>query len=437
MGRITKIISVPLLGLGAGLCLAAEAPPTARESVETLVEIVRESSAVVSFRNEIVIADWRVRQQVAADAPQVTFSTTGKLPIADSVSDSSGRVSDLDRRYLDGIFQLTKPLYDWGRNESLVQASEFRKKSAVQKYEMMFEEQLARLISLSLDYLKVEDQGKAIRRDVEFLSQTLVAVRQRYQAGAGSLEDVRKLELRRIDLERDLERAQNEQTRVTDTMRKLFSVAPPEIRDPVLDALKLLPAPRSIDISVPDLMASRSAELEQRAIDYEIAGVVGEKRPAVKGTLTTRLYNVVTNPLEEYEIYGGLNVEFPVFDGGARDAQIAGLNAQKVLVRSRLREELDKVDERWYRLSSDLTNTAALIEQDERRLVTLGERLDGLKKRLEAVQVTIVDIAEAELARTQAVRSISSQEWGLLNIAVQKADAADKLVSIYNVELPL
>jgi DNA repair exonuclease SbcCD ATPase subunit len=201
--------------------------------------------------------------------------------------------------------------------------------------------------------------------------------------------------------------------------------------------LSVIPKPQDITIEGSSLMASRSSELEQKALDYEIASVLGEKRPAVTGTLTSRLFNIVTDPLDEYEIYGGLNVEFPVFDGGARDARVAGLNTQKVIVRSRLREELDRVDERWYELSAEFENTVSMLEQDERRLSTLRDRLDALKKRLEAVQVTINDLAEAELARTQAVRSIQSMEWSLLKIAVQKADAADKLYADLNVELPL
>jgi outer membrane protein TolC len=406
-------------------------------AIKALVDIVSKSAVVETYRNEILVADWKVKQQQAADSPQISFTTAGKFPIADTVNESANRVSDVDRRYLDGIFQVSKPLYDWGKNEALIQANKLRRQSSVYKFQMVHEEEMAKLLSLSVDYLRIVGELDMLNRDVAFLSQTLVSVRKRFEAGAGSLEDVRRLELKRLDLERDLERAKNAQQQSAETIRKRFSVDVTEIEDVVMALLSVIPKPQDITIEGSSLMASRSSELEQKALDYEIASVLGEKRPAVTGTLTSRLFNIVTDPLDEYEIYGGLNVEFPVFDGGARDARVAGLNTQKVIVRSRLREELDRVDERWYELSAEFENTVSMLEQDERRLSTLRDRLDALKKRLEAVQVTINDLAEAELARTQAVRSIQSMEWSLLKIAVQKADAADKLYADLNVELPL
>lgn len=406
-------------------------------AIKALVDIVSKSAVVETYRNEILVADWKVKQQQAADSPQISFTTAGKFPIADTVNESANRVSDVDRRYLDGIFQVSKPLYDWGKNEALIQANKLRRQSSVYKFQMVHEEEMAKLLSLSVDYLRIIGELDMLNRDVAFLSQTLVSVRKRFEAGAGSLEDVRRLELKRLDLERDLERAKNAQQQSAETIRKRFSVDVTEIEDVVMALLSVIPKPQDITIEGSSLMASRSSELEQKALDYEIASVLGEKRPAVTGTLTSRLFNIVTDPLDEYEIYGGLNVEFPVFDGGARDARVAGLNTQKVIVRSRLREELDRVDERWYELSAEFENTVSMLEQDERRLSTLRDRLDALKKRLEAVQVTINDLAEAELARTQAVRSIQSMEWSLLKIAVQKADAADKLYAVLNVELPL
>jgi len=144
----------------------------------------------------------------------------------------------------------------------------------------------------------------------------------------------------------------------------------------------------------------------------------------------------MTNPLDEYEIYGGIEIEFPVFDGGARDARIEGLNVQKIVARSQLREELDRIDEEWFELSAEQDDKETLIGQEEQRLNTLRDRIESLKKRLEAVQVTIVDLTDVELSRTQSIRSLKAMEWDLVRIAVQKADSADKLLAQFNTEIP-
>ena len=74
--------------------------------------------------------------------------------------------------------------------------------------------------------------------------------------------------------------------------------------------------------------------------------------------------------------------------------------------------------------------------QETDRVKMLGLRLEALKQRMEAVQVTIVDISEAELARSSAARSLRSLTWSLKQIAVQRAEVADKLAAILKVELP-
>ena len=183
-------------------------------------------------------------------------------------------------------------------------------------------------------------------------------------------------------------------------------------------------------------MASKKSEVEQAAIDHELKSILSEKKPSLTGTITSRLFNITTEPLEEYEIYGGIEINFPVFDGGARDARIEGLNVQKVVARSQLREELDRIDEQWFELSAEQDDKETLIGQEKQRLNTLRQRISALKKRLDAIQVTIIDLTDVELSRTQSIRSLKSMEWDLVRIAVRKADSSDKLLRHFISEIP-
>lgn len=404
--------------------------------VDQLIKIVASSAAVETYKNEVLIADWRVKQRSAEDAPQLSFSTSGKFPIADSIDSVRDRVSDADRRYLDGILRASKSVYDWGRSDSLVAAEEFRRRSALLQYEMTFEAEFAKLIGLVINHLKVKEQLKLLDDDLEFIEQTLKAVRMRYEAGAGSLDDVRRLELRRLDVDRDREQALNLLTKIEDTTRQLFDETVSDLHAPVFEVIKILPRPDSIQLEPSQLMVSKNSEFEQIALDYELKSVISDKKPSVTGTITSRLFNLTTDPLDEYEIYGGIEIEFPVFDGGARDARIEGLNVQKIVARSQLREELDRIDEEWFELSAEQDDKETLIGQEEQRLNTLRDRIESLKKRLEAVQVTIVDLTDVELSRTQSIRSLKAMEWDLVRIAVQKADSADKLLAQFNTEIP-
>lgn len=405
-------------------------------SVDKLIRIIASSSSVVTYKNEVLIADWRVKQRSAEDSPQVSFSTSGKFPIADSIDSVRDRVADADRRYLDGIFQVSKSIYDWGRNDSLVAAEEFRRRSAQLLYEMTFEAEFAKLLTLVINHLKVEEQLELLNGDLEFLEQTLKAVRMRYEAGAGSLDDVRRLELRRLDIDRDREQALNLLTKIDETIKQLFDEEVVNLQGPVLEVIKKLPKLDLIQLEPTVLMASKKSEVEQAAIDHELKSILSEKKPSLTGTITSRLFNITTEPLEEYEIYGGIEINFPVFDGGARDARIEGLNVQKVVARSQLREELDRIDEQWFELSAEQDDKETLIGQEKQRLNTLRQRISALKKRLDAIQVTIIDLTDVELSRTQSIRSLKSMEWDLVRIAVQKADSSDNLLRHFIFEIP-
>ena len=434
--RGLQSVLLVIFGFAFSVTTVAETPISSRAASAALVEIVSNSASIVRYRNEVLVADWRVKQRVAEDAPQVSFSTSGKFPLTDNIESVRDRVSDADRRYLDGILRVSKSMYDWGRNESLVQAEEFRRRSALQLYEMTFEREFAKLLVLVIDHLKVSEQLRLLNTDAEFLGQTTSAVRQRYEAGAGSLDDVRRLELRRLDLDRDREQAENLKVKIEDTVKKVFKVDVTKLQPSVLEIIKIFPNPKAVELNPTQLMVAANSSFEQRALDFEIESILSDKRPSVTGTVTSRLFNLTTDPLAEYEVYGGIEVDFPVFDGGARDARVQGLNTQKIVTRSELREELDRVDEGWFELTAEQQNKETMIQQEEQRLATLRLRIDSLKKRLEAVQVTIVDLADVELSRTQSIRSLKGMEWDLVRIAVQKIDAADKLLAHLDVEIP-
>jgi outer membrane protein TolC len=404
--------------------------------VSFLTSIVADTAAVNSARNQVLVTEWRVKERTSADSPQVSFTTSGKYPITDTVDESASRLTDLDRRYLDGIIQVTKPLYDWGRSDSLIQVEEWRQLAAVQDYRSSFDQDLGRLLSMTIDVLRSTESAQLIREDLEFIEQTLRSVRFRYSQGAGSLDDVRRLELIRLDLERDLELAKNQQEMTQSTIRQVFSVDIAEITGHVVSAVSILPEPEEIEFDKSVLFGLARSEFEEKATDYEITSVESERKPALTGTITGRFYNILTHPGSEYETYGGLNVDFPIFDGGARDARIQGLSTQKVIQQSQFREELGLLNERWYDLESKLATTRTGIMQETDRVKMLGLRLEALKQRMEAVQVTIVDISEAELARSSAARSLRSLTWSLKQIAVQRAEVADKLAAILKVELP-
>lgn len=431
MKRFLKVCVLVL----AHTAYAADASETKTSPGDVLAKVIGDSPAVIRALRDVEISEWRIRERISERAPKVDFSTTGKYPLVDNIAESRVRASDLDETYLDGLVSVSKTMFDWGRVDARILADRSRRMAAEDAFEIVFEEELRRLFVLSIDQISSDKQLALLTQDLAFIDVTLEALKRRYRQGVGSIDEIRTLELRRIDTEREFNRLSNQMDQASDTLRRVFRVEFPDIESSVIAALKQVPEPDEVILDQAALLLRSQSDSTQSALGLDVVSLRAEKKPAIVGTLTTRLYNAFTDPLDEYEVYGGINITFPLFDGGARDARIEGLRVQKALEQDRLTEELAAVSEQWIELETREKTLRKDREQDVFRIETYEERLKTLKQRMSAVQVTLLEIADVELARSQAERSIVAANWGLKSVAVQKADLADKLRAIVSIEL--
>ena len=401
---------------------------------ETLANVIGNSPSVIRALRDVEISDWRIRERISEKAPKVDFSTTGKYPLTENINESRARASDLDENYLDALVSTSKTVFDWGRVDARILAERSRRVAAEDAFEIVFEEELRRLLVLSIDQISLKEQLTVLTQDLAFIDVTLEALTRRYRQGAGSIDEIRTLELRRIDIEREFNRLSSQLDQGSDTLKRVFRVEFQDIEPSVVAVLNELPRPDDVILEEATLRLRTQSDATQRALGFDVISLRAEKKPAVVGTLTTRLYNAFTDPFDEYEIYGGINISFPLFDGGARNARIEGLRVQQTLEQDRLAEELAAVEEQWIELEAREKTFLSEREQDEIRLDTFEARLETLKQRMSAVQVTLLEIADVELARSQAARSILAADWGLKSVAVQKAELADRLRPVLSIE---
>lgn len=404
------------------------------EARKEILNTVMGHPEVIGQQNALILAGWRVKETESQSSPKLSFNTTGKYPIADNVDDSRLRADNLDRSYIDGTIQLSKPFFDAGKRRFLEGASSQRRSVERLRYLETFGEQLARFLTLLLEQRRHNFEIQSVTSDLAFIDRSIETVRRRYELGAGTLNDVRILELRRLDLERLLDSAQRQAKLGSEVLVSEFGLTDP---DPVwlLDIVSPLDADGVVlELEVLDSLRNRISQLEQVALEMQRQSVKAERFPEVSLTVNGVLYDLAERPLDEYELYGGLSMTLPLFDGGERDAKIEGIEVQKTIEQSTLRKSLADLQSSWDETEAQLAELQTQKLSNESRLASLLERLDELKIRAKTIESGLIEVSQTELERRSVSRELALGELTSLVVTVSRAGLAGRLMRIVNIE---
>jgi outer membrane protein TolC len=416
---------------GALQVQAEEYPSDYRDRV---MQLVMNHPEVVRQYNALILAGWRVKETESRSAPRVSFTTTGKYPIADNVDQSRLRADNLDREYIDGTVQLSKPIFDAGKRELLEVSAEQRRLVEKLKYLQTFEKQLSRLLNLLIELNRDRVEEQSVTSDMAFLDESITTVRRRYELGAGTLNDIRILEIQRLDLERLLESSQRRIQLKTEALLSEYGYKESnnswvlEITAPVTSARE------GVEFVPTDSLTNRISQTEQTALEMDRQSVRAERFPEVSLTLNGVLYDLVNRPAEEYELYGGVSMNLPLFDGGERDAKIEGIEVQKTIESTSLRKSLADLQASWDEIASLIQEIETQRESDERRLASILDRLSELKIRAKTIESGLLEVTQAELQRRSVARDLVLGQISESVLLTRRAELAGRLMDLIGIE---
>ena len=349
-----------------------------------LIKSVQQHPDVIEKLNTISLEDIQIGQLIAEDGLQINFFTESKLPIpyTEYNLDSSGDP------YVKGIINAKKTLLDFGEADYKVDAKKYEQKAAELDYIATFEKVLQKLLKLSVEADRLSKLKVLLSKTILDAKSSIEDLKLRFSSGVGTITEVRQAQLSLMDLEIEHQKATQEYTVNLKTLDEEFHLS----FDDAATARKLM------KYLVEDLERQHQdvafiLEQELAYSDRSISRINHEKRSfrakidSLKASNMPKLITTVTgviNGSDEYEVYGDVRFEIPLYDSGLSKSKERGLvhqiKMQNDLIEALRNEKRLNFNDLSKRYHQQLIEREASLEKKE----NLQEKLKHILQKLKS-----------------------------------------------------
>ena len=394
---------------------------------------------VIEKSNEITLKGISIDQILAEDGIRINLSTKSKLPISYKLDDNQLRADDLDREFVDGVLTFNKILYDFGVTDSKIDAEESRKKVLELEYYQIFESTLQRLLNTVNDIVRVNTVLNKLEKDIVDAKTTIEKIKLRFTSGIGTVMDVRQAQLSLFDLETEVQTLRRDRDTNLVILRDEFSLSQTDLNtiNRVITQFntKLTTSNQSV-VSMINQAANyqRSIEiinLEKSALKGQIRSLKSQNMPQLSASITGIAYDLA-HGLDEYELYGGVNLTMPLYDSGLSKIKQRSLTYQ-IKVQNDIMDALDQDKSlALNKLTKKLKNLQIEKNFSEQKRKNLSEKIKQITQRMAVVDEGLLSKfqTQLQLAKNQRdllsypyfMKSININYWVLNEQLIEKID---------------
>ena len=295
--------------------------------------------------------------------PQINFALTGgnkltnKTTRADEFGGSDSPEYDGDG--LNATLSVRQKIYDWGSTGARVQMARLERQRAFLERLKVLDNQTAGLLRAALEYVSRDTAVALMQAELATLEKTILSAEARFKAGAGRLSEMREAQIVRLENQSAIDMAAQRRRQSQQVLKAEFGITPEQARQFVDEFLakralnpETVPPEATID--------GRIIGLDIRIASFEYKNLRAQKRPKIDGVLTGRAWDVTeknqcgdtiyrgdpdyadarsrgfgvrgrsryTN-CHSHEITGAVELNMPIFDGGANKAQRDDIQARR------------------------------------------------------------------------------------------------------------
>ena len=398
-----------------------------QSEVNFIIDSVKKHPQVVDKSHLISSQQLQIMELEADDSPKVNFSTKGNLPISSKLNDNQYRVNDNDKTYLDGVITAKTVIYDFGQSDANINAQQKRQQVAQLEYEQVFAQVLYRLFDLVVDDQRLNVIDNLLKQSSTQMAESLKQLKLQFSAGVGTIGEVREVQLLQLDLDTELHALKIKRAEIYKSLSQEFGLTDKQMKQVLAAAQRLF---KQITRANTDLLSVLNAnpdtgigtqrskkimELEKQVIHDQIKAIRAADKPQIEAILTSILYDV-TRGSGEYNIYGGLSVDLPLFDGGLSDVKIASaqhnIRIQEDKFRSVQVDKQLKLDDLVKQILGLKTKNKTSLSKQK----NLSEKLDNINIRLQAISGSIVDKIKTQIELDKLKRDIKNYHYVLMQI---------------------
>ena len=402
---IKKIIIAFCLALSNTYCFANSA------SINEIITSIDQHPKVVTMAR--ALSSQRIQTNlVRSEGPQINFSTKGSIPIARNINTNLYRNPIDDRTYIDGLITGSMTLYDFGELDANIAANIALEFSSELEYEDAREAILLKLFNLIIDFHRLEAIRVSLVRSITNTNEVLTQTKQLYKSGVGTIDDVREIELSRLDIESQLQLLNIKREEVLKNLRYEFGFSTGKF-DAIYEVANSLNHSSPLTSNSKTLKSARLKAIHQLKVDsieQQISAINATRMPNVTGVITTTFYDIARR-LNEYQVTGGVNIALPLFDSGRSDVQMQSalnnIGIEDDKFRSLIFDKelaLEDLNRQIQSLRS--VNSSNLIKQAE-----LNEKITSLELKQKTSNSAFVAIVQTQIEIDKLERDLVNYDY--------------------------
>ncbi len=401
------------------------------------VRSVNQHPDVVKKFNAVEEKALTIEQIVADDSLNVQLSNRSRMPWSSNVTINSpdNRYTDTRKTTHDLVLTADKTLLDFGLMDNKVAAEESNKLSIKLDYLNTFELTLKKLINNSISMTRSKQSIKQIEQSIYHAKSSIDQIKQRFRLGAGTISQVRQAQLLLLELETSLATLTREYENSRQILKQEFTI---DERQAKIIANRAINFHNSIkgsqyDIEQIDALYiikyQRSSEMinhQKNAIRSQIKAVDSGNYPQLGITLTAVGFDW-NHKIEEYELYGALNLSMPLYDGGSSSNKKRGLEFQikmlldrEVALESSKNTELNELIDRITRFNIE-------YKLSNLRFTNLSEKLKQITMRMSGSEEVLIEKLQTTLSLAKEKIKIREYDYYLASMNINFLSLSEQL----------
>ena len=256
-----------------------------------LLNKLKEHPRLNEARANVCSAGYQIRLNKAAYYPKLSVS----LSAGDKLVDKTKRADEFggfnspeyDGAGLNATLQLRQQIYDWGDAEAGIDLARIQKNLALLERLVVLDEQAAAILRAAMEYAAQDQVLSHYVTASHDLERTLAGIEARFEAGAGTLVELRQAQILKLEHETAVDTATRRRAQSTDVLQKQFDLTPEGAGEIVAVFLahrdvvpEIIPAEASLQ--------GRIISLELQATEYETNRLEAQRYPKIEGVLVGR-----------------------------------------------------------------------------------------------------------------------------------------------------
>lgn len=328
-------------------------------------------------------------------SPTLDFTTRGRYPITSKIDSVQDRFSDLDERYVDGVFTVNVPLTDFGVSDAKKEAASLRAQAAALKINLVKQTTLAELLVMSLQVNSLNQSLIELQAILSKMQSRVGDSRMRYEGGTGALQAVRSLELKLVEIESRIMKAKYERDLLSQQFERRFDTLISEYLPTAVYFSYLLKSKGQFDVI--DRDSQMMLQLELSALNFDALAVDRSRFPDINGSISATLFNVDSRLGKEYDVVGGISGSMPLVDAGSRDAQLRQIGLKQQIVDEELVMDAREAFAEWEAINTKRDEINADIESLGLKKASIAQDLRELELRAQTLEGKPTDLAVIEM----------------------------------------